>query len=329
MQTCTLPYCDDPAVTRCFLGEDDYRACPHFKAASGDTRQVGARRSEPDNAAPGRHFPWTGNSLGQGTVEFVAGRSPAKLIGVLGAANAGKTTFLSTSYLLLGQGRRLAGRLFAGSYTLLGWENVAADLRIGPWNRPCFPPHTSASGGRQPGMLHLAFRREDGLLEDLLLADAPGEWFTRWAGDPRGIGAEGADWIARNAHAFILLADSEALAGAERGQRVARLRDLTSRVGQYAGDRRVAVVWSKADIEVREEIRGRLRETFRRELPGHREFSVSIRASESSEFLPMTNHLEILHWTLEGEGARVPADLPATNGGSADPFYRYRRRHLG
>ena len=66
-------------------------------------------------------------------------------------------------------------------------------------------------------------------LLDVLMTDAPGEWFDRWAVDRSSPQAAGARWVAEHADSFALLADSEALIGADRGEVRRSLRRLAQR----------------------------------------------------------------------------------------------------
>jgi hypothetical protein len=163
-------------------------------------------------------LPWSGNSLGLADLSFIAGRSCPKVIGIIGPESAGKTTLLAAWYLLLGRGSTLTGNRFAGSFTLSGWENIAQSLRWTSGGGPTFPAHTSSGSQRTPGLLHLSIRRQpSNLLLDFLLADAPGEWFRSWAINKNAADAVGGCWVSQHSDVFLVMADSEALAGHERG----------------------------------------------------------------------------------------------------------------
>ncbi len=115
--------------------------------------------------------------MGESDLNFVSGRVKPITVGIVGPESAGKTTILGSFYLLLGREALMTeDYVFSNSYTLMGWEAVAASMRWkpGPMS-PRFPPHTPSGEARAPGTLHLAFRRKDGPLRDLLFADAPGE----------------------------------------------------------------------------------------------------------------------------------------------------------
>jgi hypothetical protein len=164
----------------------------------------------------------------------------------------------------------------------------------------------------------------DGSLQDVLLSDAPGEWFNRWAinrGDPS---AEGARWLSRKATGFLLLLDSEALAGEERGRKRSRHISLIQRVSSEAGNRPVAVVWSKADVAVPEEIRLDIRETFSESIENFEEFAVSIEETCQHPELTLSDITNILGWVLDKKPA-LERGIPALQApDTADPFIAYR-----
>lgn len=313
-KACDHPHCWAPEST-CNLGEDDPTVCPHWHGTGDATDETAAAMGQP--------LPWSGGTLGMVDLQFVAGRSRPTVIGVVGPHDAGKTTFLTAIYLSLSQGHRLPGRQFAGSYTLGGWENLAHALRWHPGQEPRFPAHTPAGAGRRPGLLHLAFRDDAGALDDVLLADAPGEWFARWAIDQEASEAGGARWVGRNADAFILFADSAALASAARGQARSRLASLAQRLADNLTGRPVAIVWAKSDIPVPQGIQAALRGTFGRLFPGYQEFMVSVRSS-SPDAAAGEDFLDVIHWLLtrRESTARTMPSLPIVR--HDDPLFALR-----
>src|SRR5260370_18614240 len=187
------------------------------------------------------------------------GRSNATVIGIVGPHNSGKTTLLAAWYLLLGQGHRVPHRLFAGSYTMNGWESIAHSLRWEGPTGPTFPLHTSSGSGRSPGLLHAAFRRGEFQSSDFLFADAPGEWFKRWAINREAEDAVGARWVAYHADLFLLIADCEALSGPSKGNARNALQLMAQRLGAARQRPTVSLVRAKSDITVSDEIRHTLR----------------------------------------------------------------------
>ncbi len=268
MQGCKQSNCW-PQDTGCNIeGKEDYRQCKHWQADED------AKADSVLNQTDDHVLPWHGNSLGTTDLFFVTGRSQPLVVGIVGAQDAGKTTFLSSLYLLLSKTPRLPSSAFAGSYTLGGWENIAHYLRWDGDGYPKFPPHTSSNQGRIPGLLHAAFRNHQDQLHDVLFTDAPGEWFSRWAIDKHDLAIEGARWIERFANGFLFFVDCEALAGSNRGIARSDLRNLLHQLGSTVGDRPVAVVWAKSDVTFAEAIRTRLQKDFQATLKNYKEFVV-------------------------------------------------------
>ncbi|WNV06455.1 hypothetical protein RP726_08625 [Candidatus Methylospira mobilis] len=211
---------------------------------------------------------WSGSALGLADIANLTPRGRSILVGVLGAHDAGKTTLLTGSYLQLLRGARLAGARFAGSRTLGAWESLAAWMRFDDSARsPCFPPHTPRGTNRVPGLLHLALRSDNDEFRDVLLTDAPGEWFSRWAIQENAANAEGAHWIAQKADAFLVFADSQKLSGGERGVARNDLRQLIERLGNHVTNRPTALVWAKDDHQPSDTICEAIRRALYEQIP--------------------------------------------------------------
>jgi hypothetical protein len=226
-------------------------------------------------------------------------------VAIVGPHNAGKTTMLGAAYLALSRTGIVGPDRFAGSYTLGGWEAVAHGMRWRPGAAPGFPPHTASGAGRAPGLLHLALRRPSGKLTDMLVTDAPGEWFTRWAYDREATEAAGARWVARHTDAFVLVLDSEALAGPSRGEARGEISRLAQRLGAERHGRPVAAVWTKVDVGVVDGIRTAVEELLDRFLPGARRFAVSVRPATKGGF-STDSFLDVLSWAVRADGRSLP-----------------------
>jgi hypothetical protein len=274
LKRCAQANCHAPEVT-CTEGELNFERCEYWRSSNGVTTPDA---SIPVPEAGGIRLPWTGNAFGSSDVSFVAGCSSARVVAVMGAESAGKTSMLSAWYLLIHRGQ-LA---FAGSYTLEGWENIAASLRWSTPRGPSFPAHTSSGAGRHPGLLHLSIKQPSGSRQELLFADAPGEWFTRWAVNKEGADAQGAQWLSNTADVLLIVADSDALSGPQRGPARSQLLALLNRVGAERCGRGAALVWTKCDKEVPAAISSAVRAAAAECLGPHEEFHVSLHPKSSS-----------------------------------------------
>jgi hypothetical protein len=90
-----------------------------------------------------------------------------------GEVGSGKTTLLTALYERFGRGP-VAGRLFAGSQTLPGFEARCWGLRAGSGRTTPAMPHTHREA---LPWLHLRVSSNDGVVQDLLLGDFDGEIF--------------------------------------------------------------------------------------------------------------------------------------------------------
>ena len=298
----------------CDLGHLDLSGCPELKTDSTAEQEDRALQDA-------TVMPWSGRVLGLADLGFVAGRNKPIVLTIMGPQNAGKTTLLAAWYLLLGRGSRPDDELrFSGSYSLAGWEDVAGFLRWKPGSiNPTFPPHTSSRGGRMPGLLHVAFKRDDDR-RDYVMTDAPGEWFRKWAVNREAPDAEGARWAAEHADAFLLIADREALAGRDRGVARTDIRLLARRLADELRGRPVALVWTKTDISIPEDMEGGVRSTVRKAIPNAAEFAVSIKSDPTGTGTGQ-GLLDLLRWVLNVR--RLTARLPEPAGDSLDPLFMF------
>ena len=302
----------------CSLGHLDLSKCPALKADRTE-------KKDEEALTKAVAMPWSGGVLGLTDLGFVAGRSKPIVLAIVGPHKAGKTTLLGAWYLLLGKGSRPDDKLrFAGSCSLAGWEVVASSLRWEPGpTPPAFPPHTTSSNTRIPGLLHLAFRYEHDHRRDYVMTDAPGEWFQKWAVKREDPGAEGARWAAEHADAFLLVADREALAGKEMGAARSGIQLLARRLADELGGRPVALVWTKADVSITSEMEEAVRSGVLRVIPEAVAFEVSIKPEpEGSEH--EQGFLDLLAWALNVRRATV--QLPEPAGGKLEPVFRFGAR---
>ncbi len=244
------------ADTTCALGHLDRSACEHWKES-----EEGEADAAEVSQKPMSDVPWNGYALGTSDLAILGGRSQPLVVGLLGPPDAGKTSLLAYLYMWLMQHGTLDEWLFAGSWTLGGWESVVQYCRWTSEPPPSFPPHTSSTG-RHPGVLHVTLRNPaNGGIRDVLFTDAPGEWFTQWSRVPGHATAAGARWVIEHSDVLLLLIDSAALADPDKLPATRRAtRDLIERVAA-GGQRPLAIVWTKDDVDVPQLARASLMRT--------------------------------------------------------------------
>lgn len=231
--------------TTCALGHLHRTDCEHWNGSEPtQDDEDGVTEEETSD------IPWNGYTLGTSDLSILGGRGRPAVIGLIGPPNSGKTSLLAFLYMLMLKYGRVGKWLFAGSWTLGGWESVIQHSRWTGEPPPSFPPHTS-SAGRHPGILHLALRCADsGQLRDVMFTDAPGEWFTQWSRVPGDEISAGARWVVEHSDVLLLLIDSEALANRKKLPAARRAtRDLIDRVSAHTSNS-VSVVWTKDDVDV-------------------------------------------------------------------------------
>lgn len=308
-------HCFAPDVP-CHLGYDSHYKCPHWKGtaspAAGDT----TGKAEADSYQPR----WTGRAMGLVDMVTLTARGSPMVVGVLGAEGAGKTTLLTALYLMLTAGQKLPGFEFAGSYTLGGWELLASYGRHTASHPASFPLHTTTGKDRIPSLLHLSLRDHENRLHDLFFTDAPGEWFSRWAVAADAPDAEGARWVASHADAFLVLADSQALAGEGRGAASGDLQDLAQRLASINDVRPVTFLWSKSDLEIPSQIRNRVDRVRRACLPNAAVESVSVKNAAGLSSLRRLVAVVVESILKSRRGGKIEPPLRI----SSDPFIGFR-----
>jgi hypothetical protein len=171
-------------------------------------------------------------------------------------------------------------------------------------------------------MLHLAVRQHEEL-HDYLFADAPGEWFQRWAIDSEADDAQGARWLAERASAFLITADCEALAGSNRGTARSALIQLIRRTANERRNRAVGIVWTKADVVVSDTIRKAVSDAAKLVIPEIVEFECSVKDFKLGDrtVSAESSISDVLEWTVKSIERGFPAPVPHIP--SSDPFFNY------
>lgn len=327
---CGNPQCFAHEGEGCALGEPDHTTCASWRgqpdaAATGhanDGAQTHALAGSDALALNSQttRVPWSGSALGLADLAQLTPRGRHLLIGVLGAHDAGKTTLLTACYLQLLRGQNIGEFTFAGSRTLGAWESLAAHTRFDDSMKgPAFPPHTPRGTQRVPGLLHLALRNQQDEHRDVFLTDAPGEWFTRWAVKEDAPEAEGAQWTAQHADAFMVFADCQRLSGDLPVQARRDTQKLIERLGNHVGQRPVMLVWAKSDHTPSAPIRTDIRTTLGRRIAQAQAFDTS------TQYLgTLSNALGKIIETAWNAPLAQTIHEPRV---SEQPFFAYRSHH--
>jgi hypothetical protein len=260
--TCDNSDCTIGTTGRCLLSHADLAACPHFHAAGEPVvvmDEVRAEVPEPTKSVArgsARTF-HPGIELGLSDAAALMGGRYGHIIGVLGTTGVGKTTFLTSLYLMASRGVLSDDYRFAGSATLQGFEDRARGLR--EWVKGALHPHmvdhTVLADPRQPGLLHLALREVANARErfDLLLTDLPGEWTEHLIHDASYAGR--LEFL-RRADGIVLVVDGPVMLSNARHVELQGMRHLGDRLVNEVGiskDTPVVVLISKGDeIDMKE-----------------------------------------------------------------------------
>ncbi|NDV17805.1 hypothetical protein GO013_00030 [Pseudodesulfovibrio sp. JC047] len=270
----------------CFVDEGESCARGHLNPTECEcwSKKKAGSSEDKEQSYTAARVPWSGSTLGMADLSSLLPRGRSMLIGVLGAHDAGKTTLLTGCYQNLLAGHPMANAQFAGSRTLGAWESLAAFTRFDdPAKGPTFPPHTPRGTNRVPGLMHVALRGTNEELRDVLMTDAPGEWFSSWAIDEKNDLSQGARWVVGNSDAFLIFADCERLSAPGRGRGHARseIRQLIERVANHVNDRPTTLVWAKSDVTPPEKIKESVKKALYKNIPHATEIETTINDIET------------------------------------------------
>jgi len=273
MNRCSNSHCFAHEGDTCCMGELNHEDCPSWTHSKEITNSN--TTSKETNIVS--RVPWSSAALGSSDLARLYQQGPSILIGLLGAQNTGKTTFLAANYLQLLSGEKYKSVEFCGSQTLGAWESIASWARINNEKQlPSFPPHTPRGVERTPGILHFSFKGAKEIVKNIFLTDSPGEWFTRWAVDIDAIDASGAKWTAEHSDAFLIFADCEKLGGEERSVARRELRTIIERLGESVGSKPTILVWAKSDKQPTEGIKKAIQRALESNIPQAKEVEVSV-----------------------------------------------------
>ncbi len=312
---CKLKECGAPEV-RCHLDKDDYTQCENFVVEATEKKAKKEKTSGLIKSSLG----WSGQAIINDELGLISSRTSPILIGIVGKADAGKTTFLAMLYTLLLSGRKLKDYNFAGTKTILGWDGLYHRLKLSKGN-VAFPQPTPVSSNR---LYHFALRNEEQHLKDVLFADASGEVFSLWSVNRNDENADNARWIYANSNAFMLFIDCEALLtdkNAAKKEVLLIARQLTHDLK----NRPVIAVWSKSDKK--NGVLPSIKDTLKTELEvifsNYTEIEISNFLEPGPDELVHTNNLAAVDWLLERIMIPSASDLSVEKIASDDLFINY------
>ncbi|MEM6184992.1 TRAFAC clade GTPase domain-containing protein [Shewanella vaxholmensis] len=278
--SCANPNCYVSDGELCSIGHPNESRCQHWNSDVVENENETEPEALETNSSA--RVTWSGSALGGADLINLTPKGRSILIGVMGAENSGKTTFLVGNYLLLLSGKKIPNKQFAGSVTLGAWEALASWMRFDSSSSiASFPPHTPRGTERVPGLLHLALKNDNEECRDVLLTDAPGEWFTSWSINENAIDAEGAKWVVKHSDAFIIFADCAKLSGDERGQARQDLRQLIERLGNHLKNRPAILVWAKSEQQPPERIMAAIRKALNEHIQNYCEIEITVENPDS------------------------------------------------
>lgn len=272
-------------------------------------------------------LPWTGEALLPEDIEIVGQRSSPLIIGMVGNADAGKTSYLGMLYTLLFNGKKIEQWNFSGSYTLAAWEALAQYLKIKSNGKVDFPPPTPSNSDFY-SLYHLALKSGE-VFRDVLFSDSSGEVFSLWSEDVNDINAENARWIYKNSNAFIFFVDSEALIE-KRGQAKAEILQMAEQLAANLNGRSVVIVWSKSDRvnEIRPSIKEALEEDLAVTFNGAKQIKISNFPKTSLDELCHINNLQVIEHLLKELCRTSLTELHLNVPVSSDSFLNYGRSNV-
>ncbi len=313
---CSNPDCIAPVS--CHIGKETHKECKYWSdSISQQTKNKTNQKKEKKS-----DLPWSGEALTIDDLSKVTFRNSPVIIGVIGKADAGKTTYLAMLFTLLLRGAKLKEFDFCGTKTIKAWDELYQKLRI-QQQSVAFPDPTPAQYIR---LLHLALRNQSKKLKDILLSDASGEVFSIWSQNKEDENAENARWVYDHSNAFILFIDCDDLIN-KKNQAKTEIVDLAEMLKHNLKDRPVIAVWSKSDKkgEVHPKIQEKLQEELKEIFENYKEIDISNFSSDDPDVLVHENNLAVLDWLLSRVFSVGKSKILIENGDTgSDIFLNYK-----
>jgi len=315
-EKCSNPDC--PAPPHCHEGKEDYKQCDFWLKNNSEKTE---KKDKPKKESKNSNLTWTGEPFKIEDVAQVSRRTTPIFIGVVGKADAGKTTFLAMLYTLLLNGKKFRDFNFAGTKTILGWDELHHKLKVQK-NKVAFPDPTPSQYYR---LLHFALRNAENQLKDIFLSDASGEVFSLWSQNRDDVNAENARWIYDNSNAFILFIDCVDLIKRKNLAKT-EIIDIAQMLQHDLQGRPLIAVWSKSDLK--EKIHIKIKDSLKEELQNlflnYTEIDISNFSSDDPDKLVHENNLEVIDWLLEKILVPSTTELIVNSNHKNDLFLNYK-----
>lgn len=313
---CSNPDCAAPIS--CHDGIEDHAKCPNWiKNNLGKQEKLVKANIRKNN---GCHI-WTGEPFKIEDIHQISYRNTPILIGLVGKAKAGKTTFLAMLYTLLLKGLKFNEYNFAGTKTIIGWDKLYHKLKYLK-SDVSFPDPTPSNYLR---LLHFALRNEDSQLKDILLTDASGEVFSDWSQNKDDINAENARWINSTSNGFILFIDCDDLIKRKNAAKT-EIIDIAEMLKNGLNDRPVVAVWSKSDLKgvVHTRIKESLKEELQEIFGNYSEIDISNLPADDPDQLVHENNLKVIDRLLDMIIVPIENELIISNNYENDLFLNFK-----
>jgi hypothetical protein len=310
-------YPECPAPTHCHEG-NDVATC-EFWLTNNSPKEAKKEKSIKEHKQS--NLPWTGEPFLVEDIPQVSFRSSPIILGIVGKADAGKTTFLAMLYTLLLNGKSFDNFSFAGTKTIIGWDKLHHKLKVEK-NDVAFPDPTDPKYHR---LFHFALRNNNNVLKDILFSDASGEAFSWWALKREDANAEAARWIYKHSHGFILFVDCENLITGKNAAKT-KIIDIAQMLRHDLKNRPVITVWSKADKKqsIPKQIQESLKEELASMFANYTELDISNFPSDEPDPIVHENNLKVVDWILSKTIIATGKEFKVETQNTNDTFLNYR-----
>lgn len=242
---CSNEKCELEASGMCAEGHEDISECPNCSENNSELLVQSEESESPSSKFIELH---SGHDLSLDETFAITSKSMTRLIVLAGSSESGKTTLLASIYEMF-QKSPFAGYLFAGSETLLGFEERCHLVRIASNRTEPYTKRTTM--GHDDKFLHLKVCKESDstFLQDILFSDISGERYEHASNSDEDCKQLK---IIRRADHFGLVIDGEKISNLDTRQSAFQdAKNIMRRCvenGMIGASSFVSVIFSKYDL---------------------------------------------------------------------------------